>query len=109
MGKDVETISIQEIITKLVDAPLSTAECPTSYREMIKSKKELVDKVFDSIVSEVAQGKRVRIKNIGTFSCRLTKPQARNPSSNETVVVTNRNRLKFEPSTRTVIALNKSK
>jgi Bacterial nucleoid DNA-binding protein len=55
----------------------------------------------------VANGESVKIKNVGTFSLRMTQPTARNPSKNEVVEVKDRKRLRFVASSSSVRTLNK--
>jgi nucleoid DNA-binding protein len=108
MSKDVETVTIHDIISRLMNSPLNGAKPPASHRRMTEAKKMFFDRVLEEMIVEISEGKRVRIKNIGIFSLRLTQEKARNPANNISVVVENRKRLKFEPSTRTLPILNRN-
>jgi nucleoid DNA-binding protein len=107
MDKDVETVSLHDIITDIMDAPLKGGKPPSIHKKITETKKLFFEYVFEEMLKKISDGKRVRIKNVGVFSLRVTKEKARNPSNNEQVEVINRKRLKFEPSTRTIPALNK--
>lgn len=101
MKKDVDSLSVTDIVEKIV-----LTEDVLITKKEIELRKEFIENFFSVLMDEVSTGNRVRVKNIGAFSYRLTKEEARNPSNNERVPVANRKRLRFEPSSSTIKKLN---
>ena len=62
--------------------------------------------IFEGILNEVGKGNSVRIKNFGTYSCRLTKDRLRNPQTGETAEIKNKKRLRFSSSDNTIPLIN---
>ena len=60
---------------------------------------EAVDILFQSMADSICQGNRIEIRGFGSWEVKITrpKPQARNPSTGETVFVPARRKVMFKP------------
>ncbi len=61
--------------------------------------KEIVQKTFDAIVDALVEDKRIELRNFGVFTVKERKPRkARNPKTNEEVMVPARKKAVFKVS-----------
>ncbi|MBD3373060.1 MAG: DNA-binding protein [Candidatus Coatesbacteria bacterium] len=66
-----------------------------------KTAAEVLDALIDEMKSALGQGERIEIRDFGVFSVRdAKKKKARNPRTNEVVIVPARKRIKFVPGKR---------
>ena len=102
----VVTINLNQLVEKLMcgDTPLS--EMPTVHKRLVEANKVFAARIFEGILNEVGKGNSVRIKNFGTYSCRLTKDRLRNPQTGETAEIKNTKRLRFSSSDNTIPLIN---
>ena len=64
-----------------------------------KESSEVVEMVFETIKKTLEAGDRVKISGFGKFEVRYKKPRrGRNPQTNATIIIPERNVLSFKPS-----------
>lgn len=106
MKEKVIAINVDVIVDDLLgDAPFDKDEL-VEYKKKREETKLFITKFFDQILTHVSAGRKVRVKNFGTFSCRMTKGLVRQPLTNKIVPVSDRKRIRFQSSTRAVSKIN---
>ena len=101
------TTNLSDLVKGMLDRPFERGRVPREHSETIETQQLFAHSLFEEILRKVANGESVKIKNVGTFSLRMTQPTARNPSKNEVVEVKDRKRLRFVASSSSVRTLNK--
>lgn len=77
------------------DLALKIAE-ETGVKQVIA--RRVVQKVFDTILEALAQGKHIEIRNFGVFKVKTRKPRiGRNPRTNIPVPIPERKTVVFKP------------
>lgn len=101
----VKKVTMVDLVSRInVDAGLISPIL--SEKHLLEERKAFLDTFFSSVISHIAAGDEVHIKNFGKFSLRLTKESVRNPANNKVVFVDRRKRIKFESTVKAIDALN---
>jgi len=102
-----KVVNLSELVKEMLEAPFNGGRIPPSQMEKIEMQQLFAHDLFSEILNKVSDGVSVKVKNVGNFSLRMTRPTARNPSKNEIVEVKERKRLRFTASSSSVKKLNK--
>lgn len=100
-------VNLSELVKEMLESPFKGGRTPPSQLDKIEMQQLFAHDLFSEILKKVGDGVSVKVKNVGSFSLRMTRPTARNPSRNQVVEVKDRKRVRFTASSGSVKKLNK--